>query len=223
MLKQVIDAGKAIVQAEDEYEKLFNKAEEAWIDFIILVSVLSLFLSICACLTVRQAHALEVVTCAESTPVELLPVEVDISAIISIESSGDPYAYNKGSGCIGLMQINPKGALADWNESSGRTNAEYFMPAGHYPPMAFSTSFKIYNAGDMYDPVKNVEVGTWYITEKIPQYLKSYGIKDTIEHRILAYNWGIGKLRKWYKAGSNYKDLPKESRDYIKKYRRLTK
>ena len=46
-------------------------------------------------------------------------IEINISTIIQIESSGNPNAYNPRSGCIGLMQISPKGALADWNKYPG--------------------------------------------------------------------------------------------------------
>lgn len=43
--------------------------------------------------------------------------EIDdiIPAIIQVESGGDWMAYNKKSGCVGLMQINPEGALAELN------------------------------------------------------------------------------------------------------------
>ena len=170
--------------------------------------------------------------------------EIDINKIIQIESSGNPHAYNKNSGCIGLMQINPKGALADWNykekkesdkiikahekewekynkcqdeELNNLSGVGVYYSACFIPALPFGLfSIKTYELADLYNPKINVEIGTWYINKRIPQMIKAYGLEDTIEYRLIAYNWGIGNLLKHLK-----KPLPKETRDYIRKYRRL--
>ena len=123
--------------------------------------------------------------------------EIDIQAIISIESSGNPHAYNAKSGAIGLMQITEI-CLDEFN--------------------AFAFADNIYGLGDLYNPPVNIMIGTWYINERIPQMLKHYRIEDTIENRLISYNFGIGNLRKYLKGEVK---LPKETRNYIKKYRRL--
>ena len=123
--------------------------------------------------------------------------EIDIQAIISIESSGNPHAYNAKSGAIGLMQITEI-CLDEFN--------------------AFAFADNIYGLGDLYNPPVNIMIGTWYINERIPQMLKHYRIEDTVENRLISYNFGIGNLRKYLKGEVK---LPKETRNYIKKYRRL--
>ncbi len=37
------------------------------------------------------------------------------------------------------------------------------------------------------------------------------------ETALVAYNWGPGNADKWVAGGKNRKDLPKETRDYVKK------
>lgn len=147
--------------------------------------------------------------------------EINIQAIIRIESSGNPNAYNKSSGCIGLMQINPKGALADWNN---QTYEECSWAVSYdNKDVRACTKHPIidkYNIGSLYNPIINIKIGTWYINERIPQMLKAYGIEDTVENRLIAYHDGIGNLRKYLKGE---RKLGKNMKAYIKKYKRLTK
>lgn len=137
--------------------------------------------------------------------------EIDIGRIITIESGGNHNAYNEKSGCIGLMGINPKGALADWNKHQ----KDYCIEASD--GLCF---YQFCTIGDLYNPSKNVLIGTWYINERIPQMLKAYGIEDTVENRLISYNFGIGNLKKYLKGE---KKLPRETRRYYEKYKRLNK
>ncbi len=139
--------------------------------------------------------------------------EIDISAIIQIESSGNPNAISK-SGCIGLMGINPKGALADWN--TFYCDSYYTYPSSGYINCQIQTE---HNIGDLYNPKINVKIGKFYINERIPQMLKTYGIEDTVENRLIAYHDGIGNLRKYLKGE---RKLGKRMKAYLKKYKRLT-
>jgi len=137
-------------------------------------------------------------------------LEIDdelISCIIATESSGNPSAFNKNSGAIGLMQIT-NSALDDFNKWSWVTTdskGENPLPVSD-PPR--------YNLGDMYNPSKNVEVGTWYLWHISNRYLKG---KGTLEDILICYNFGYGNWRK-YKAGK--KQLPSETKNYIKKIKR---
>lgn len=124
-------------------------------------------------------------------------IEIDISRIIQIESSGNPNAYNPNSGAIGLMQITPI-CLEEWNN--------YLWGEG-------------INIGQLYDPYWNVRVGTWYINVRIPQMLKAYGLEDTVDYRLIAYNAGIGRLRQYSRGEIR---LPRETANYITKYKKLT-
>ena len=118
---------------------------------------------------------------------------VNIDKIIAIESSGNPWAFNEDSDAWGLMQITPI-CLKEWNNRNE----------------------KQYTSEDLCDPDINRKIGTWYMNIRIPAYLCVFDIEDTIENRLIAYNWGIGNLRK-YKSGS-IKSLPYETKNYIKKY-----
>ncbi len=118
-------------------------------------------------------------------------VSVDMQAIAQIESSGQANAYNRVSGAVGMYQITPI-CLKDYNKF-------------HKPQRSMK---------EMYDRLIAHNVANWYFNHRIPSLLEAYGIKDTIENRLIAYNAGIGRLK-------NGK-IPRESRDYVKKYKELT-
>ena len=113
--------------------------------------------------------------------------KVDMNKIYSIESNNNPKAKS-GKGAIGIGQILD--ALKDWNNLKPKEK---------------------YTAQDMYDAAKNKKVAEWYMNERIPQMLRAYKIADTVDNRLIAYNFGIGNLK-------NKKPLPKETIDYLKKY-----
>jgi len=129
------------------------------------------------------------------------PVEINYDAIEQIESSGNPRAYNRNSWAIGLRQITPI-VLKEWNQL--HPNEQY-------------------NSEDLFNPEINRKIGNWYLEERIPYYLKYYGLEDNIENRLASYNWGIGNVKKIGGVREKNMDkLPKETRNYIKKYRQLT-
>lgn len=123
---------------------------------------------------------------------------IDVDIIADIESSNNPYAYNNGH--VGLYQIS-EGVVIDFNDD-----------------MEQAGIWKGYSLNEMYNPIKAHEVAEWFFNIRIPSYLEIYGIPNTITSKIIAYNWGIGHLRKWFKNGSHWNRLPKETRDYVKKY-----
>lgn len=61
----------------------------------------------------------------------------------------------------------------------------------------------------------NEEVAKWYLTERIPQMLRHYKKPANIDNILWVYNAGIGKVVKGIK--------PKETQQYLEKYRRLAK
>lgn len=128
-----------------------------------------------------------------------------ISCIISVESSGNPSAYNSRSGAIGLMQITPI-VLREYNEDTQKNCLTCYEDGFLDQPIC-------YRKIDLYNPKVNRQVGSWYFNYRIPKMLKHYHIKDTIENRLWAYNSGIGNVVKGIK--------PKETRDYIRKVTQL--
>lgn len=130
-------------------------------------------------------------------------IDIDMDAIIQIESGGNPNAYNKHSGAIGLCQITPV-VFEDYNIWRNECGKIYLS--------------KKY----LYVASMNKSIGNWYMNYRIPQLLKYYHIKDNIITRIACYNWGIGNVVKWHKRGAKFGQLPKETRNYILKYKRLT-
>lgn len=116
------------------------------------------------------------------------PLTININAIIQIESSGNPTAYNEGEIAIGLMQIRPC-VVQDWNKA--HPNDKHAIE-------------------DMFIPRINVKVGTWYLTARIPQMIKAYRKAVTIENIIIAWNAGI----KYVRNGRT----PKSTKRYLKRY-----
>ena len=66
---------------------------------------------------------------------------------------------------------------------------------------------------EMYNKDKAYIVAEWYMNERIPQLLKHFKVQDTLDNRLICYNAGISKTIKG--------NPPKETVNYIKKYRRL--
>ena len=125
--------------------------------------------------------------------------DINLDIISVIESSGNNMAYNFKSGATGQYQITET-ALKDYNKHA-RENGLTVMEMSW-----------------MYEPKYAYMVANWYLNEHIPDLLWDYGIPDTITSRLIAYNWGIGNLRKWFKRGCHWNRLPLETRNYIKKY-----
>lgn len=145
--------------------------------------------------------------------------EIDdiIPFVIQVESSSNPNAVSS-AGCIGLMQINPRGALAEWNAQpvikyqflilDRFGNEERRTP--RIPP--------IYSVSDLFDPKTNIKIGEWYLRRLKNHYLKE---NYTLKRLLFAWNGGITKLRRF-----NYdcSKMPSESRRFyekvIKRYNR---
>jgi soluble lytic murein transglycosylase len=125
-------------------------------------------------------------------PTKYSPTAIDMVRLSKIESSENPNAYNKGSGARGLVQIT-KPALDEWNQ--------------YHPESKYSQQ-------QLFDPNVNMEVGTWYMTQRIPQMLQAYNIPITPDTMLWAYNVGIGRVRAGVK--------PTETVNYINKYNATT-
>ncbi len=115
------------------------------------------------------------------------PINIDklIEAVIQQESSGNPKAVSR-VGARGLMQIMPN-TLKEYNQmNKGGVTLD-----------------------SLFNPHVNKYVGTWYLTKRIPQMLKYYGIPVTPETMLQSYNAGIGRVK------NNI--MPDETKDYITK------
>ena len=100
---------------------------------------------------------------------------IDLSIIASIESSGNPKAYNKHSKAVGLCQITPI-VLVEYNR---------------HHTAGFRTA-------DLYNGKVNLLVATWYMNVRIPQMLRAYHIADTTKNRLWAYNAGISLVKRGF-------------------------
>ena len=118
-----------------------------------------------------------------------------IKNIIEIESSNNPNAVSK-MGAVGLFQIMPI-TLKDYNELH---------------------QIK-YTLEDLKNPIQNTKVGEWQLNKRLPEILRHKNVPDSKLHRIIAYNRGGENLRKWYANGSKFEELPKETKNYLKKLR----
>lgn len=136
------------------------------------------------------------------------PVNINLDVIADIESGSDPMAHNNKSGATGEYQITQVVVDAYNNRTPSITEDTLGNP------LALS---------DMYNPPISEMVANWYLNIKIPRLIWYYSIPDTTTSRLIAYNWGIGHLRHWFKNGAHWNRLPRETRNYIKKYFNETK
>lgn len=95
-----------------------------------------------------------------------------IRAVIFQESKFDSQAVGK-AGEIGLMQLVPAAAVADW----ARVHAKE-------PP----------NSTELFDPALNIEIGSWYLSLGLNKY-KDH--KESIILALCAYNAGDSRANKW--------------------------
>jgi len=121
-----------------------------------------------------------------------LASEINLDAIKSIESSGNPFAVSfKGAqNGLGLYQISDI-ARRDFNNMTG-SNVKTL---------------------DLLNPATNKKIAHWYLEKRIPQLLRHYGYLDTTENKLIAYNCGIGCLKR--------PSIPSETKNYIKKYQSM--
>lgn len=127
---------------------------------------------------------------------------IDINAIESIESTGNPNAVNKRSGASGSMQIHNKRVWDSIVSDMGQT---------------FDWDKHRFHRG------ASRAVGNHYINVMIPKYLNIYKIPDTTETRLAAYNWGIDNLKKAYRLNPKtwQTRIPTETKNYITKYNKI--
>lgn len=120
-------------------------------------------------------------------------VSINMAAIRHIESHGNTLAFNKGSDARGLYQITPI-CLKEYNN---------FHPGNRH------------TLNDLFIPSVNEKIASWYLNIRIPQLLRHFKKEVSVENILTAYNAGIGYVVKGIR--------PKETRNYIAKYERLTK
>jgi len=118
---------------------------------------------------------------------------LDMTAIATIESSNNPKA------------ISYKGA------SSGRGLYQISEILLKHYNQVHKTNIK---SEELFTADVNERVAIWYIG-----WLEKRPYVESDEDILIAYNWGYGNLIK-FKKGK--RSLPKETKDYIIKYRRLT-
>jgi soluble lytic murein transglycosylase-like protein len=121
-----------------------------------------------------------------------------IPAVIQIESSNNPLAHNQSSGARGLLQITPI-VLEEWNQ--------------HHPSNQFTLR-------DLFTPSVNRLIGTWYLTKRLPRLIGSRHPTDL----LIGFNYGPAAFNRWRtKHRARYSRLPSETRNYLRRYDRLTR
>jgi soluble lytic murein transglycosylase-like protein len=101
-----------------------------------------------------------------------------VFAVINIESSWNARARG-AAGEIGLMQLLPRGAIADWEQNGPAIRPGTGVDARRM---------------DYWHPVANLMVGCWYLGERIPAMLRRHSLRSTVRNVIWAYNAGIGSV-----------------------------
>ncbi|MCX6340128.1 MAG: lytic transglycosylase domain-containing protein [Candidatus Aureabacteria bacterium] len=122
---------------------------------------------------------------------------INMKVIQSIESNGDPFAFNPQTKCYGLYQISEY-CLVEFNRAHGTR----YMP------------------NDLFNPRINEMIAVWYFA-RLQQLPDSYNIPISITTIIALYNWGIGNVVRWHRNGASFEDLPEPTQLYIERYYRL--
>lgn len=113
--------------------------------------------------------------------------------IIELESNWRYWAVGN-SRDIGLMQITPI-VLKEWNNNKNKNK---------------------YTQGDLFHPLKNLEVGEWYLHEKIGgHYLPHYKLPFTEENKAACYNAGPSLIGRIGDATENFDRLPRKTQNYL--------
>lgn len=71
-----------------------------------------------------------------------------------------------------------------------------------------------YSVKDLYNIEINERIADWYLHERIPAMLQAFGHRLTIDNVLVAYNAGIRYVGK---------RIPRETREYIKRYKEIRK
>lgn len=124
------------------------------------------------------------------------PHAVSLDKIKHIESSDCKQLYGR-DGERGCYQVR-RAALMDVNEYLGTS----------------------YVSNDLLNLDTARLVADTYANKVIPRYFDRLGIQDSEEHRIIAYNMGITRMKRWYRSGGQIAALPKDARNHLEKYRR---
>lgn len=124
-------------------------------------------------------------------PVEKL--QIDMNKIANIESSNNPKEENTITGARGLCQI----MKPTWEEMIKKMGVDWSWE-------------------EAFNEEANKEVADYYMNTEIPRLLKHFGLDDTVENRLAAYDWGVGNLSR-----KGFENAPQETIDYIKKYKSL--
>lgn len=98
-----------------------------------------------------------------------------VRALIYEESRFRPGAVGK-AGEVGLMQIMPKRAAADWAKANNVPCPE---------------------PGVLFSPRINLEIGCWYLSDGLRRF-KDY--KSAVELALARYNAGLSRANKWKPA-----------------------
>jgi len=122
-----------------------------------------------------------------------------VGAVIRVESGGNSSAVSS-AGAIGLMQITPNGAMAEFNNLDLRTRGAINI---------YDEQYDSYKIADLFNIERNIFLGTWYLHRLHDHYRC-----DTIEKILMAYNWGIGNCRK---VDFDLTKAPRETKNYVKK------
>lgn len=118
-------------------------------------------------------------------------IEIDLDALVKVESKGKVNAYNRHSLARGVFQITPI-VLVEWNQFHKEV---------------------IFHKEDLFDPKVSEEIARWYLSKRIPEMLEYYRKPITLKNILVCWNAGI-------RAVVVDKPLPEETKEFIEKYER---
>ena len=121
-----------------------------------------------------------------------LPPEL-VRAVVFQESRFDPRARG-AKGEIGLMQLLPSGAVAEWSRVCKK---------------------KAPTEDQLFDPALNLEIGCWYLGRALRRW-KDYN--DRVELALIQYNAGEARAKRWKPDSPKGSVLPRIKLRTTKRY-----
>ena len=144
------------------------------------------------------------------------PIDMNILAQIESSSNPDAVSYRGAKYGRGLYQISEI-ALKHFNvghrQIMARASHDTVMWRTLHRAENYANSHN-FTGNDLFVPTINKIVANWYldwIHERTGNEI----------HTLVCWNWGYGNWRKWYRSDGKFRNLPKETRGFLKKYEQL--
>ena len=144
-------------------------------------------------------------------------MDIDMEVIAKIESDFRQTGKSK-KGAVGLLQVMEHSALRDYLVVKERLNPDKKNRGWKTTKDSKRAreAWKLIGSDTEEGRMFNLQVGTWYMNQRVPNMLEAFELKDTWQNRLTAYNFGIGSLAN--KVGGRLDKIPDDTKEYLANY-----